>query len=250
MDEIADAPAPTLQPWRVRAVNLPEHGDNPVHTDAGARAAGHERALVAGTTVFVYLTHVPLATWGADWAVHGGGEVRFRSPVFDDDLVELEPTTDADGTRIEARSRGALRATFDVWRDAPDPGPMRGDALAPFVAEFDERLTGYPHRAGDDLSVTTAGDRRDAVPVVHPALTAVIGNRAMIASVVDGPWIHVRSHITHQGLARPGDVAVVESSIAQRFDSRAGERVVLDVRVRVDDRPIWAIEHEAIVRLA
>lgn len=223
-------------------MNLPEHSDNPVHTDEGARAAGHERALVAGTTVFVYLTHPVIAAWGADWVERGGGEVRFRSPVFDDDLVDLVPVgTDDGGHRIDARSRSAVRATFDVWNDGDPPGPMRGERLPAFAAPLDESLIGYPTRVGDPIGVGGA---------VHPALTAVIGNRAMIASVVDGPWIHVRSHITHQGIASPGAVAVVESSIADRFDSRAGARVVLDVRVTVDDRPVWAIEHEAIVRLA
>ena len=71
----------------------------------------------------------------------------------------------------------------------------------------------------------------------------------MIAGVVDGPWIHVRSHVSHLGAIRPDDVAVVESSIADRFDSRAGERAILDLRVAIDDRPVLAIEHEAIIRL-
>jgi hypothetical protein len=35
-------------PWTVVARNLPEHARNPIHTDAGAHAAGLPRALVAG----------------------------------------------------------------------------------------------------------------------------------------------------------------------------------------------------------
>lgn len=239
-----------LPSWSVRAVNLPEHGDNPVHTDDGARAAGHERALVAGTTVHAYLTCPAVAGWGAAWLTGGGSEVRFRSPVFDDDLVDLVPSQAeaADLTpgtvRIEARSRGAVRATLDVWHGAPEPGPMRGDRLPTLVAPFDDDLAGYARRSGADTSVT------DALGVVHPVVATVLGNRATKASVVDGPWIHVRSRITHQGLARPGDVGVVESSLVARFGSRAGERALLDVRVTVDERPIMAIEHESIVRLA
>lgn len=249
---------PGIEPWTVRAVNLPEHGDNPVHTDAGARAAGHERALVAGTTVYVYLTHAPLSAWGLDWARAGGGEVRFRSPVFDDDIVEVRSSGDSPGGdvsasphRVEAVSRNARRATFDVWRDAPPPAPMRGDELPPFAAPLDDGLAGYALRAGDHTEIVDPHRGDDSTDrVVHPAVTAILGNRAMIASVVNGPWIHVRSHVTHLGLATPGDVAVVESSLASRFGSRAGERVILDVRVSVNERPIWAIEHEAIVRLA
>lgn len=235
---------PPITPWVVRAANLPEHGDNPVHTDDGARAAGHERALVAGTTVYAYLTHPVAAAWGVDWLTDGGGEVRFRSPVFDEDDVEVAAVDHEGRTRLEAHSRGALRATFDVWLGLATPGPMRGDEQPSLVVEIDDALAGYGRRAGDDLALY------DDFGLAHPSLSAVLGNRAMMASVVDGPWIHVRSHISHQGIIRPGDVAVVDYSIADRFDSRAGERAILDLRVSVDDRPVLAVEHEAIIRLA
>ena len=249
----------TVESWSVRAVNLPEHADNPVHTDLGARAAGHERALVAGTTVYAYLTHPPAAAWGRDWLEHGGGEVRFQSPVFDDDLVEITPrplttptaerTPDTDlgtGVVLEAWSRGERRATFEVWRRADDDRDVadaRGPELASFDVVMDEAFCSYAARAGDDLGLDAE------LGVVHPVLTTVLGNRATIKSVVDGPWIHVRSRIRHLGLVRPGDTVTVASTLADRFDSRAGERAVLDVRLSVDGRPVAAVEHESIVRL-
>jgi acyl dehydratase len=233
-----------LAPWSVRAVNLREHSGNPVHTDEGARAAGHERALVAGTTVYAYLTHSPAVAWGEAWLGAGGGEVRFRSPVFDDDLVELVPGRTERGDRVEARSRNALRATFDVWLDAAPIGPMRGERQPTLTFTLDDALAGYGARTGDDLALYRE------LGVVHPVITTVLGNRATMAGLVDGPWIHVRSAITHQGLARPGEVITVESSVVDRFDSRAGERGILDVRILVGDRPIAAVEHESIIRLA
>lgn len=233
-----------LAAWSVRAINLPEHAHNVVHTDEGAREAGHERALVAGTTVYAYLTHVPAAAWGADWLRAGGGEVRFRSPVFDDDLIGCLPV-DHDGQhRVEARSRGERRATFDVWLESPPVAPMRGDRLPALELGLDDELAGYGARTGDDLPLY------DELGTVHPVLVTTLGNRATMASVVDGPWIHVRSHVTHQGLVRPGEIVVVESSLAKRFDSRAGERAILDVRITVDERPVAAVEHEAIIGLA
>ena len=41
----------------VVARNLPEHARNAIHTDAGARAQGFPRALVAGVTTYAYLVH-------------------------------------------------------------------------------------------------------------------------------------------------------------------------------------------------
>ena len=76
--------------WTVTARNLPEHARNAIHTDAGAQAAGFPRALVAGVTTYAYLTHPLAAGWGLAWLSGGGGEVRFRSPVFEHDDVRCE----------------------------------------------------------------------------------------------------------------------------------------------------------------
>ena len=69
--------------WSIKAQNLPEHARNPIHTDAGAQAAGFPRALVAGVTTYAYMTHPLIVAWGEDWLARGGGEIRFRRPVFD-----------------------------------------------------------------------------------------------------------------------------------------------------------------------
>ena len=80
-----------LETWTVLARNLPEHADNRIHTDAGARAAGFPAALVAGVTTYAYLTHPIVAAWGLDWVANGGGEVRFDAPVFDHEDGDVHP---------------------------------------------------------------------------------------------------------------------------------------------------------------
>ena len=47
--------------WSVHAKNLPEHSRNAIHTDEGGKAAGFDGALVAGVTVYAYLTN-PILT--------------------------------------------------------------------------------------------------------------------------------------------------------------------------------------------
>ena len=113
--------------WVVRARNLPEHADNPIHTDAGAAAAGFPAALVAGVTTYAYMTHPLVAAWGEDWLRRGGGEMRFKAPVFDGGEVRCEPTA-ADGDVLIAavcpdHDRNP-RATFRAVRDA-GPLPIR-----------------------------------------------------------------------------------------------------------------------------
>ena len=66
---------------------------------------------------------------------------------------------------------------------------------------------------------------------------------------VDGPWVHVRSEIRHLGPVMADDVVTLRPALLDRFDSRAGERVVLAIRASVGERPVAAIEHESIIRL-
>lgn len=231
---------PKLEAWSVRALNMPEHFDNAIHTDVGAKAAGYPGAIVSGTTVYAYLTHPAAAGWGRSWIDGGGAEVRFRAAVFDDDLVDclIEDET------IEASVGGSVRASLDVWKRSTPPGDLVGDRLPSVTFSLDDELGGYGTRAGDDLALYAEQG------IVHPAAWPCIGNRVTKANFVTGPWIHVRSKVSHLGTARFGVQAQVESTLVDRFDSRAGERVLLDVRVSIDGLAVAAIEHESIVKLA
>lgn len=229
----------------MHALNLPEHAGNPIHTDAGAHAAGFERALVAGVTTYAYLTHPPAAAWGEDWLARGGGEVWFRSPVFVDDEVHCTPSVTGDSTLIEALVDGAPRATFDAVRDSgPVVAMRRGETLRsrhiPMMGEFGDE---YGKRAGDDL------DLYARLGLVHPAVWPAFANHLVHTEVARGSWVHTRSIVRHHGVAHVGDTADVHGVVVRRFDSKAGERAVLDVRIEVDGVVVATLEHEAVVAL-
>lgn len=232
-------------PFRVVAVNLADHARNAIHTDAGAQAAGFPRALVAGVTTYAYLTHPAAAAWGLEWLASGGGEVRFRSPVFEHDEVECFPVPDGDAVIIEARvGAGAPRAVFRAIRVAGPPPPMRTGEVLP---DREVRLVGewgdeYGDRAGEHL------DLYHARGVVHPAVWPVLANQVVHADVARGAWIHTRSIVRHHAVAPVGVDAIVRSTVVDRFQ-RHGERAVLDVEISVDGLVIATLEHEAIVAL-
>ncbi|MEZ5247059.1 MAG: hypothetical protein R2707_18370 [Acidimicrobiales bacterium] len=237
--------SPLLQPWSVRAVNLAEHADNPVHTREGGLAAGYAGAVVAGTTVYAYLTRPAAEAWGADWVGGGTAEVRFHAPVLAHDAVTVVPVEGADGDWvIEAHNPTGRCATLAVGLTAGDPPDPVGERLEPFVEVFGERWAGYADRVGEDLPLYAAS--RLAHPVIWPSLA----NRVFATQLVDGAWVHTRSVVRHLGTAAPGDTVVVEAWLTDRFTTRAGDRAVIDVRISVDRRAVAAIEHEAIVRLA
>ncbi len=233
--------------WDVHAQNLPEHARNPIHTDAGARAAGFPRALVAGVTTYAYLTHPLVVAWGTDWLTHGGGEVRLRRPVFDGDVVRCTPLTEPDhGLVVHAvtdepeQPRALLRA---VQSSGP-AAPMRdGERLRDLELRLDGELgTEYGTRAGDDLALFAERG------IVHPAVWPAIANHVVHTQVARGSWIHTRSIVRHHALGAAGATAIVRSVVVRRFEAH-GERAVLDVVIEVDGVAVASLEHEAIVAL-
>lgn len=235
-----------VESWAVVAQNLPEHARNPIHTDAGAQAAGFPRALVAGVTTYAYLAHPPMVAWGEAWIASGGGEVRFRRPVFDGDVVRCTSTIDGDGVLVAAITDepDQPRAAFRAVRRAASAAPMRsGEPLPvkeiPLVGEWG---SDYGARAGDPLRLCAD------LGVVHPAVWPALANHVVHTEVARGSWIHTRSIVRHHGLAHAGALATVRSVVVERFDSH-GERAVLDVAIEVDGVVVATLEHEAIVAL-
>jgi len=236
-----------LEVFTVVAANLPEHARNPIHTDAGAQAAGSPRALVAGVTTYAYLTHPVADGWGDDWIGAGGGEVRFRSPVFDGEVVDCVPTVDGDDAAVvDARVVGdhGPRATFRAVRTGGECPPLReGERLETRNIVL-EGVWGpdYASRAGDTL---TMYEERG---IVHPAVWPALANHIVHTQVARGPWIHLRSIVRHHALAAAGTTASVHAVVVQRYE-RGGERAVLDVHIEVDGAVVASLEHEAIVAL-
>jgi hypothetical protein len=230
-----------LDAWSTVAVNLAEHADNAIHTDIGARAAGFPSALVAGVTVYAYMTHVPAAAWGREWLAGGGGHVRFRSPVLEGDIVNFVPTNGAVETQVD----GATRSTCFVSLVGATPPKCtgQGEHLDPISFVADQTWNDYAWRAGDDLAIYA--DEQ----VVHPVTWMRVANDFFHTQMVSGSWIHVRSHLQHLGVASVGAQIDATAVVIERFDSRAGKRAILDVAINADGSPVARYEHEAIIEL-
>lgn len=237
-----------VQPWTVTARNLEHHARNPIHTDEGAQAQGFPRALVAGVTTYAYLTHPIVAAWGEPWLTGGGGELRLRRPVFDQDLVVCRPSPDVEDPAVVVvdaiTTEAEPRAVFRAVADGGAPADMRdGEVLASRQIVLTGELgSDYGWDAGDTLSLYREQG------IVHPAVWPAIANAVVHADVARGSWIHMRSIIRHHAAAPAGATADVHAVVVRRYQ-RGGERAVLDVRIEIDGRAVATLEHEAIVDL-
>ena len=234
--------------WSIVARNLPQHANNPIHTDTGAQAAGFERALVAGVTSYAYCLHPVLELFGLDWVANGRAEVRFRSPVFDGDHVRFSiAERDDDGLSVDAIVDRAAQPLVNVsaWRaGSPVPSARDGEGLRPVRIILEgEYGSKYAEFAGDSLDLC----RRAGV--VHPAVWPALANYVFHRQLVRGPWVHTRSIVRHHGLVPVGSEAEISTSVVERF-RRNGERAIADVVIRVDNVVVASLEHEAIIDLA
>ena len=84
---------------------------------------------------------------------------------------------------------------------------------------------------------------------MHPAIWPAVANHVVERNLVDGAWIHTRSKIFHHDSVQIGSIATVESYVVRRFETRAGDRVVINVSITVDGEKVADVEHEAIISL-
>jgi acyl dehydratase len=256
--DAASSPQPTPVPWSIVARNLPEHANNSIHTDEGARAAGFERALVAGVTSYGYCLHPVIEHFGLDWLAKGEAKVRFRSPVFDGDLVSFPLTLNAVPAHDTATEHVEVAAwversarplvTVSAWstrRPSPFPTtmPREGEALETVHLRLDgEYGSHYALRSGN------TEDQCAKAGLVHPGVWPALGNYVFHRQLARGSWIHTRSIVRQFAAVAEGVEAEVSSVVVERF-SKGGERAIADVTIRVEGQVVAVLEHEAIIDL-
>jgi acyl dehydratase len=241
------------------ARNLPEHANNPIHTDVGAQAAGFERALVAGVTSYAYCLHPVIHRFGLGWVARGEAEVHFRRPVFDGDHVffplrnvtaDVSAEDAGEEVKVSAQVKRSERALVQVsaWsahRPSGFPGSVArsGEELQAIDLILDGEFgSTYAEAAGvlDDLCAREG--------VVHPAVWPALANYVFHRQLARGSWIHTRSVIRHFALVPEGVTARIVSTVIDRISGR-NERAIADVLVLVDDMVVASVEHEAIVHI-
>jgi acyl dehydratase len=280
MSQSRDGGGGTLPGHRVRARNLARYSANKIHDDTVARTYGFAGGLVAGTTVYAYMTAPLVRAWGLDWLGRGTGRLALHHPVYDGEEVTVEARVvgrsgaEAAGEVVaEVTALGPRGAVASLvaglgWGGPPVmpdpvgypaaalPGTRRPasaealavqDALGSPTLRLDEAETaGYAADVDDPLPIY-----RGPEAVAHPGQLLQQANRALSENVALGPWVHVESQVAHCGLARVGDRLTTRGRVARVFEKKGHEFVELDLLVVADEgRPILQVRHLAIYRLA
>lgn len=263
----------------VRARNFSRDSANKIHDDAVARTYGYRGGLVAGTTVYAYLTRPLVAAWGLDWLERGTARLALRRPVYDGEPLTVTP-------RVLGRSGSALAgevvvevvaraagepvavllaglawgappvlpdpvaypaAPLPAHRPAADVATLGGlDPLgAPVLLPDPGAAREYAREVDDPLDVYAGPEG-----AVHPGLVLQQANHALAENVTLGPWVHVESDVAHGAVARVGDRLETRGRVVRLFEKKGHRFVELDLLiVAAGARPVAHVRHTAIYAL-
>jgi acyl dehydratase len=265
-----------LPVYQVRARNTAVESENKMHDDTVAAQFGFRGGLVPGVVVYAYMTVPIVARFGSAWLERGAMQVKFHQPFYDGDLVTVRAEVDADAEPIKVAVRAeredgtacatALATVGDdtAWlgeprREAYPESPLPEFATRP-AATRDAIIAGATLGtieetidAGKATLLEQMGERlpiyAGADAVAHPFTLLSLANHILMQNFKLGPWIHVASDLINLSAARAGDRVTVRGRIADRFERKGHEFIVMDLlTVANGSRVVQQVRHTAIYR--
>jgi acyl dehydratase len=260
--------------YRVRARNTSADSENKIHDDATAASFGFRGGLVPGVTVYAYMTVPIVEQFGLAWLEHGSMQVKFHQPFYDGEEVAVRAEADLRADPINVaitaeREDGIACATAlatvndgSAWLGEPRPEDYPEAPLPPIEARP------VPSRellvAGTVLGTLTETvslpdktllenlDERLPIycgcdAVAHPFMLLGLANQILVRNYKLGPWIHAASDLINWGAVRNGEEVSTRGRIADRFERKGHEFVVLDLLLVANEgRVVQQVRHTAI----
>lgn len=264
---------PNLQTstYRVRARNTSADSENRIHDDATALRFGFRGGLVPGVTTYAYMTVPLVQQFGLDWLERGSMQVKFHQPFYDGDQILVKAEIDASADPIKVvltaeQEDGTVCATGlatvndgSKWLGEPrltenerlpsiEARPVPSlDLLVPgtSLGTLNETLSipdwGTLEKLDERLPIYT-----DPAAVAHPFTLLALANQILARNYKLGPWIHAASDLKNWSGVRNGEEVSVRGRIADCYERKGHEFVVLDLELTVNDRLVQQVRHTAI----
>jgi hypothetical protein len=240
---------------RVRAVNTATDSENLIHDNGVAAEYGFRGGLVPGVTIYGYLASAAIDSLGPEWLRTGAMDVRFFEPFYDGEEVVLS-VTNLPGERIKVEAGSRASATTWISNDPPAPSD--------FAETFIEKQTASHETIRPGIVLGTLEKNLDlsqpglSAPFdsfigperfAHPAIILGLANEILMQNFTLGPWIHASSEIRNANAARDGERVQVHGKIAEAYERKGHEFVVLDVAILSGGNLVSRIRHTAIWKL-
>jgi acyl dehydratase len=258
----------SMTPRQVIARNHVEDSENRMHSDEVARRYGFRGGLVAGVTVYGYLTWPLTQRFGEHALQQAIHAVRLIKPAYDGETLRVEMEQASEGHRARSwNTAGDLLAELE-FRAPGDkmPRPAGADALSgprklpdrPLIDWTNllpmQPFTPWHWTITEDLNQTFAAqaddDNRLFHEYAHPHGILSMANQALMREYILPAWIHVSSEIRFHHLLRVNETVAVEAVPLDKWTRRGHEFVRLYVRFVRDAEVTTEIFHTAIFKVA
>jgi hypothetical protein len=249
-----------------RARNTAAESENRIHDDATAARYGFRGGLVPGVTVYGYLTVPLVERFGRQWLEQGSVAVRFFHPVYEGDQVTIRLIDQPEMLITAETAEGAIcaKATAQIDCDVEVPA-LAGYPQVPLPNPQDRppavRKSFVPGASLGTLEETLGGSDEHSVLVklderlpvyfgpkapAHPVRLLEMSNRLLMHNFKLGPWIHAASEIQNYSTCVEGETVQARGRIAEVFERKGHEFVVLDVVLLCGTRLVQRVRHTAI----
>ncbi len=261
--------------YKLIAKNYATDSANKIHSDKVASQYGFSGGLVPGVGLYAYLAHPVVEALGSAWLERGAMTAKFLKPVYDGESVcvrgkvaSLDPvsltlelinttgTLCAVGTAHLPESPPLLKADDYPFHPLPPfeqrpPAALASVAAGKLFGSLEIKLSLAEMEATflEGLCETLPIYRGPGA-VCHPAIFPAEANNLLHYNVELGPWIHTASEVQHYSLPRDGETLSLRGWVADSYEKRGHEFVVLDLGMFANHlRPVAHIRHTAIIRL-
>ena len=237
---------------RVRAVNTAPDSENQIHDNRVAAEYGFHGGLVPGVTVYGYMTAPVIDLLGPEWLHRGAMDVRFFEPFYhgEEVIVSIENPLE-EQMKIAAGSRASATAWILGANPASDyPGehsasqqPASRESIRPGMAlgTLEKTLDLAQPGVSAPLDAFVGPER-----YAHPAIVLSLANELLMHNYILGPWIHASSEVRNAKPVRDGEQVHVRGRIADAYERKGHEFVVLDVAILSAGCLLTRIRHTAI----
>jgi len=133
---------------------------------------------------------------------------------------------------------------YDSRPDATLDALPAGSDLGAFEIALDaDTMTEFVDSMRESLPALSA-----ASTACHPAYYPSLANEILVKNVALGPWIHAGSSVQHFAVPSAGANMVVQGRVAESFERKGHDIVVLDVLISADRTAVATVRHTAIIR--
>ena len=254
----------TLQPHRIKAVNLAKNSENRMHDDSVAKKFGFKGGLVPGVDVFAYMSHMPVAKWGRAFLERGLMDGRFLKPVYDGEIAIVTAEESGDGIAIKVESRGERCATGTASMPSAPEKILLDDFVSVLPVATRAPVDANSYREGTWLGIPPYIMGRAALPdylrdigesdplyahdgLVHSGNLLRMLNWALMENAILGPWIHVGSTIRYLAAAGVDDELTLRAKVTGNYERKGHKFVDLDGLIVAGGKtPIAHVQHISI----